>query len=208
MSSNHRPEQNGALSRERKPQVVVRAGKTYVCSSCGTLVEIPADVVGQLVIAVDPSQSDETVEPSPVSEKPSRTTPIAKAPPRPKRPQPPKRVSFTGETIDGLRVPSAKQLDRAFSWVTFHLKVLDRQGSEIKRLKNLLSKERVPCPRPRGHAMKAPAVESIGGHDPHSERHAHEDVGMVPERRPNCASQTSERGPPKNPVPSPSQGEG
>ncbi|QDU75774.1 hypothetical protein Pan97_28160 [Bremerella volcania] len=197
MSSNHHTsEQNGALSRERKPQVVVRAGKTYVCSSCGTLVEIPADVVGQLVIAVDPSQSDETVEPSPVSEKPSRATPIAKAPPRPKRPQPPKRVSFTGETIDGLRVPSSQQLDRAFSWVTFHLKVLDRQGSEIKRLKNLLRQQPMPCRDPREHAMKASAAESNRLHDQSCERHAREDEDMVPERRPNCASQTSERGPP------------
>lgn len=52
---NEQPECSGKLSTESQPQVVVRAGKYYVCSACGTMVEIPADVVGQLVFAVDPS---------------------------------------------------------------------------------------------------------------------------------------------------------
>ncbi len=38
----------------RQAEVVVRAGKTFLCTSCGTLVEVPADVVGQLVMTPDP----------------------------------------------------------------------------------------------------------------------------------------------------------
>ncbi|QDU77651.1 hypothetical protein Pan97_47230 [Bremerella volcania] len=203
-TTHHLPKANGAFSRENKPQVVVRAGKHYVCSSCGTMVEIPADVVGQLVIAIDPAPKVEEPQqqPStPVSKNADvsignsddaaverRSTLFAPAKPVAKRP---KQKRFVGEMIDGLKVPSAGRLDRALAWVTFHLKVLDRQGSEIKRLKKLLKKESVPCPRPHGHAMKVAGHESRRPCRQEQASHAHEDVGMSPNTDP-----AKERGPP------------
>lgn len=204
MSSSHEPpEQNGALSRESKPQVVVRAGKYYVCSSCGTMVEIPADVVGQLVVAVDP-----VPQATPLQEQPSTPVPINSdvseihsdgvavenrstlststklRPPQPKRPKQPQKQVFIGEIIDGLQVPSARQLDRALAWVSFHLQVLDRQGSELKRLQKLLKDHptsRVPCPGPRGHAKEVAVQELRGPCNHPSEKHAHEEVSMAPD---------------------------
>lgn len=152
---------HGASSQENTPQIVVRAGKHYICSVCGTLVEIPADVVGQLVIAVDPapqdlSDSPPADQPKPVPQQPTGDEDSSKSPPatsnkrtmppRPSRPKQPRRKSFNGQMIDGLRVPSAEELDRAFAWVTFHLTVLDRQGTEVKRLQKLLRKQRKKQP--------------------------------------------------------------
>lgn len=166
------PDPAGSFSIENGPEVVVRAGKYYVCSSCGTLVEIPADVIGQLVIVVKPeppvetpseessktkptasAAADDQAKPSPGpsahaahgSQASMGTTPLPSKtkqhhPSRPSRPKQPGRVSFVGQTIDGLVVPSAEQLDRAFAWVTFHLTVLDRQGAEIKRLQKVIKK--------------------------------------------------------------------
>lgn len=179
-SPTHR-QPSSQRSPERQPQVVVRAGKHYVCSACGTWVEIPADVVGQLVIAVDPApqpaepsqdkppqedakqavvppESSQTPasEPQPKSSGISRSsddghtassssvTPTAQQPKpaRPRQPKIPPRESYAGQTIDGLIVPTAGQLDRALNWVTFHLTVLDRQGAECNRLRKLLKKQR------------------------------------------------------------------
>ncbi|QDU73637.1 hypothetical protein Pan97_06350 [Bremerella volcania] len=180
-SSPAQPKTSDQRSTERRSQVVVRAGRHYVCSACGTWVEIPADVVGQWVIAVDsspqpdqPSQGDppqEDAEKEGASvDKPQvpantprwasswvspnggggRATsascfaPITQRPKpaRPRRPKTPLRDSYTGQTIDGLIVPAAAKLDRALSWVTFHLTVLDRQGTEFNRLRKLLKKQR------------------------------------------------------------------
>ncbi|WDI41362.1 hypothetical protein [Bremerella sp. P1] len=161
MSTNHaQPDQRGTRSTERKPQVVVRAGKTFLCSSCGTLVEVPADVVGQLVVAVDSSPQEAPAEPSVADEQPPQVEPDPTVTPaksssckdsprpshapkhRPQRPSAPKKSHLIGEMIDGLKVPSAKQLDRALAWVSFHLKVLDRQGTEKNRLRKLLKKQK------------------------------------------------------------------
>ncbi|QDU76035.1 hypothetical protein Pan97_30800 [Bremerella volcania] len=219
MSLSHEPpEHSGQRSTERAPQVVVRAGKTFVCSSCGTLVEVPADVVGQLVIAVghsgeethiDPAPSKEgqvAVKPSPrvhprpkfprpkssqpkssqpKSSQPKSSRPKSSRPKssRPRRPQPPKRVGFSGEMIDGLNVPSAKQLDRALAWVSFHLKVLDRQGSEMKRLRKLLKqppKQPMVCDRARRHAQAVPGREVRAPACPKGKGHAPADQGRVP----------------------------
>ncbi|QDU78146.1 hypothetical protein Pan97_52280 [Bremerella volcania] len=195
-------DRRGSLSPESGPQVVVRAGKTFVCSACGTLVEVPADVVGQLVLAVDPSPQDEPVEtepegrvPAKAKTRPSRPKKIRPArPSRPKRPEQPERVSLVGEIIDGLRVPSGKQLDRALAWVSFHLKVLDRQGSELKRLQKLLkqrSMDRVPRSSPLGRAKEVAAEVSIGTLAGTKPRHAHADLGVAP-----TVGNTKERGPP------------
>ncbi|WDI45159.1 hypothetical protein [Bremerella sp. P1] len=241
MSAAHaQPEPSGQRSTERKPQVVVRAGKTYVCSACGTLVEIPEDVVGQLVLAVDPPTEVSHVEPSPaqetaspqtpqknnayesrahlttrthlvaVEDPPPRSIPQKHRPPKPNRPRQPKRTSFTDQLIDGLRVPSAKELDRALAWVSFHLKVLDRQGSEIHRLKKLLKKQRVPCPPP-GAPSKSDATHSTPSRACRAKQtHAQADLGVAPENGLPGANQLQERGPPDEPhlVPSPLRGEG
>lgn len=178
-SSREQPDQHGSLSPENAPQIVVRAGKHFICSACGVLVEIPADVVGQLVLVPAqsvPSEPDEQSG-SPENPPPSNSsehaaaeapgesqprspavTPHNKQPARPRtdapspryRPQNgrsnyrrrPHRPSFVGQEIDGLRVPSAEELDLAFKWVEFHLTVLDRQGAEIKRLTKLLKNKR------------------------------------------------------------------
>lgn len=186
-SANTQPKQHGAVSNEHAPQVVVRADKYFVCSACGVWVEIPADIVGQLVLVADhaapadPPPPGETTTQSPTHAEPPQETkceavaakPIPQAkqactqdlssqptsqkarPPRPKRPPEPQPGKFTGSLIDGLRVPSAQQLDRAFEWVSFHLQVLDRQGSEIKRLQKLLKQRRrnstsAKCPAEQG----------------------------------------------------------
>ncbi|QDU73376.1 hypothetical protein Pan97_03460 [Bremerella volcania] len=197
MTTNHdQPEPSGAT----KPQVVVRAGKYFVCSSCGTMVEVPADVVGQLVIAVDPSPQEELSPPESANLKPpQQQTLIQESPSRParsKRLQQPDRSDLTGTMIDGLGVPSSQELDRALAWVSFHLKVLDRQGSELKRLQKLLKQQPMPCPRPRGHAPAA-ATQSHVVRECHSERrHAHEKVSMAPEERSQSSNKTQQRGPP------------
>ncbi|WDI40861.1 hypothetical protein [Bremerella sp. P1] len=205
-SSHAQPDPSGSFSRENAPQVVVRAGKTYVCSACGTLVEIPVDVVGQLVMAVEPSSPDEKEETEPEEQVPAQTSktlvevaaprlpPKKVRPQRPNRPQQPARETLVGELIDGLRVPSAKELDRALAWVSFHLKVLDRQGSEIRRLKKLLknqSSERVPGPCLPGRAKEITREEPVGRACGARHRHAPADLGVAP-----MVDNANERGPP------------
>ncbi|MEW4562702.1 hypothetical protein AB1K70_09260 [Bremerella sp. JC770] len=163
-STNARPDACGSLSPENAPQVVVRAGKTFVCSACGTLVEIPADLKGQWVLASASSPSKAPDQPDASGEVPDRVetaTAVVAAtessskttsapvhaspkqrPPRPKRPPAPKPDDLGGQAIEGLRVPSGKELHHAMAWVSFHLKVLDRQGSELQRLRKLLKRQR------------------------------------------------------------------
>ncbi|MFN3153368.1 hypothetical protein [Bremerella sp.] len=251
-SSTHRqPELQGAFSNEHAPQVVVRAGKTFVCSACGTLVEIPKEVVGQLVLAAAPASSEEQgrgeateVAPSPTDssqhqppideatgvpcsrprghakevtpKESARSAPGAKQrhahadvemapvskqprPTRPKRPRSPARECFVGQTIDGLTVPSARQLDRALAWVSFHLRILDRQGSEIQRLRKLLkqrSNSGVPCPRPRGPASEVPVHDPVKPAGNPNPKHAQEDLGVAPESDCKRERNANERGPP------------
>ncbi|WDI43116.1 hypothetical protein [Bremerella sp. P1] len=199
-SASQQPEKSGSRSQENVPQVVVRAGKTFLCSSCGTLVEVPADVVGQLVVAVGHSPQDSS-EGAPVVQQeravddtPERSTGQKSRPARPARPKQPTRDSFTGQTIDGLRVPSSQELDRALAWVSFHLKVLDRQGSEIKRLKKLLKQQptaQVPCPRSAGHAKKVTLQETHEFPGQRLQEHAQADQGMAANR-----DNQHKRGPP------------
>ncbi|WDI44611.1 hypothetical protein [Bremerella sp. P1] len=206
----------GAFSAENTPQVVVRAGKTYVCSACGTLVEIPADVVGQLVIAVTPEAENKPVDAASEEQEPGRTeaaqeksspshpvtaevctrpsTAKTTRPSRPGRPKQPKRVSFADEMIDGLRVPTAGQLDRALAWVSFHLKVLDRQGSEIKRLRKLLKQRStidVPRPSLTGRAQKATREGPSSRVGSARQRHAPADLSVAPD-----VDNKTQRGPP------------
>ncbi|QDU74138.1 hypothetical protein Pan97_11430 [Bremerella volcania] len=231
-SPNPQPERSGKLSSESKPQVVVRAGKVYVCSSCGTLVEIPADVVGQLVIMVDPASQAEdspdvqspTSQPAAsistqhaggkagtasvttqtgatlVGDRPRACRRKQNRPPRPRRPHVPEPNRFHGITIDGLTVPPAARLDRALAWVTFHLKVLDRQESEVDWLQRLLKEQRRTsvasdyrqhasgCAKESPKRRRAPRLSRKQRSD------AHADVGMAP--RPRHSKRTSKRGPP------------
>ncbi|WDI43877.1 hypothetical protein [Bremerella sp. P1] len=240
-SSPAHPQPSDPRSTERGPQVVVRAGKHYVCSACGTLVEIPADVVGQLVIAVDPSpqpeQSSQADRPqedaetedarrddpqvpatvpqqssswgspsgggdhAPSAPSATQTTKRPK-PTRPRQPKKPPRDNFAGQTIDGLIVPTAGKLDRALAWVTFHLKVLDRQGTELNRLRKRLKKHRrqhglpqkgsqVPRPSLLGRANEASLQEPLAPITPEMRRHAQADLGVAPD-----VEDPTERGPP------------
>lgn len=198
----------GASSSGNAPQVVVRAGKTFICTACGTLVEVPADIVEQFVL-VPPEEAKSPSRPQPPAEEPT----TAEAPPeatlspeysettgangsatiaersatitdnpaqarsrprRPRRPNAPDRTHLTGQTIDGLVVPSAAKLDRAFSWVSYQFMVLDRKNSEFERLKKLLKKHapkksRAPCPEAREQAKPSSAdapVPSASGTTP------------------------------------------
>jgi len=208
MSSAHdQAVPGGTLSTESKPQVVVRAGKYFICTACRTLVEIPPDVVDQLVttqhteptapVAASPVPAAALEEPqkqptAPADSRPQVITPTSSSPKTSPRAPRPKRHKFRGEIIDGLRVPSSRQLDRALGWVTFHLKVLDRHGSELNHLQKRRQKHNmsgVPCPRPREHAeakYNTPTTSTI-----ESARHAHEDVSMAPRQDP-----PTDRGPP------------
>ncbi|MEW4565748.1 hypothetical protein AB1K70_24720 [Bremerella sp. JC770] len=191
----------GTLSTESKPQVVVRAGKYFICTACRTLVEVPPDVVGQLVTTahteptapVAPAAPEEP-RPQPTAPEDSRPKVLTPAPSSgktsPRAPRQKKR--FRGEIIDGLRVPSSRQLDRALGWVTFQLKVLDRQGSELHHLQKRHQKrvsQQVPSPRPRGHAEAEHNAPTTSNKE--SVRHAHEDVSMAPKQDP-----PQDRGPP------------
>ncbi|MFN3148601.1 hypothetical protein [Bremerella sp.] len=233
MSSSHaQPDPRGSFSTENAPQVVVRAGKTFVCSACGTLVEIPAEVVGQLVLAANPSPQqlpgippgsppDDKPAPKEASQTTASTSPDRSAvasdrparsrsydapqaqqtlrAPRPRRPKQPFRESFVGQTIDGLTVPSAGELDRALKWVSFHLRVLDRQGSEIKRLKKLLKQRPtipVPRPSPLGRASDADSREPVSPMDGAPMGHAQADVSMAPTDNDAARGSAKERGPP------------
>lgn len=216
-STSAQPDPHGSFSQGNAPQIVVRAEKHFLCSACGTLVEIPADVVGQLVFAAVPIQKEETAD-EPFDEPTKTQTAVShaaasakratrthtrstsstthKRPASPKRPPQPQRATFVGQQIDGLLVPSGKQLDHAFHWITFHLKVLDRQGSEINRLKKLLKKPSVPCQRPREktksnvtHSIPASACSA-------KQTHAQADLGLVPENDLQSTNQAQERGPP------------
>ncbi|MEW4565396.1 hypothetical protein AB1K70_22915 [Bremerella sp. JC770] len=200
MSFPHaQPETEGALSRENAPQVVVRAGKTFLCSACGTLVEVPPDVIGQLVVVPNPSPQAEPAQPRPTPAKPSSSKPAMTkrspaSPPRPRHPKRPERPDLTGTTIEGLHVPSGGQLHRALAWVSFHLKVLDRQGSELQHVQKSFkrrTKHRVPCSRPRGHASpkKPQQPPSVGPSSAPSQPHPDKPIAPGPDP-------TNKRGPP------------
>ncbi len=156
------------------PEVIVRAGKTFVCLACGTLVEIPAEYVGQMVTV--PAASAEAARPKPVApqpvatpEKPSSETSAqgkptaadaASANTTRKKPSPAqaarRRPNYINHIIDGLVVPSGRQLDRAVAWVCFRLKTLERQDDEIRQLKRLLRKlQRQKQPVTRLHTPSA-----------------------------------------------------
>lgn len=236
-STSHHPQQSGASSGANQPQIVVRAGKHYVCSSCGVLVEIPADVVGQLVLVVDHTSQEEPVDPTPSEsatfaplaedsspdplegpavassqaapandklavETPRQASSQTTRAARPGRPKQPQRNAFAGTMIDGLKVPTAAELDRALNWVSFHLKVLDRQGSEIKRLRKLLKKQNVPSPSVQGDAHEVDKRPSVDASPKASKDHAHLGMNMANDDdhpvndSPSTVAKMKERGPP------------
>ncbi|PQO38908.1 hypothetical protein C5Y96_03285 [Blastopirellula marina] len=223
MSSSHaNPDHHGAFSNENVPPVFVRAGKAFACTSCGTLVEIPADVVGKLawrgeqttldLLNIKPPITISAANPDPPDEQPASsqhadaqtsrqqapsstsTTTDKPRPARPDRPKQPPRPTFAGRHVDGLIVPSGQQLDYALKWVSFHLKVLDRQTGEIKRLQKLIkqqTREQAPCSRPRGEANSKPVPEPVEAGKPTEPSQAQADLGVAPNR-----DNETERGPP------------
>ncbi len=255
-TSSLRTVPRGPRSDEHGPQVVVRAGKHYVCSGCGTWVEIPADVVGQWVIVTETEQQAQHKPRSAEARKGNLAKdnrargeagnekailPEARVPcprpgghadrsskeslagyptgasrshahadegiaPRPAHPKTPPRVTFAGQSIDGLVVPTAGKLDRAVAWVMFQLRVLDRQEAEYKQLRKVLKKRRRqqgptaaehwsrdrsdtkersrgPCLRPRGYADRSLNESPAGVPSGARRRHAHADEGMAPQNR-------------------------
>ena len=187
-STAPQPDPSGSFSTENATQVVVRADKYFLCTACGTLVEIPEEVVGQLVLQVahrEPEAKAETpkAKPKPVvteTQSKEAPTPRPMQRPQPLRPQPPRRKTFAGETIDGLRVPSGPELDRALKWVSFHLRVLDRQKQEVTRLRKLLKDRsqgacqavtQPPKPEPPDAHQPMPPVHA--DRSPAGDKHAH-----------------------------------
>ena len=220
-SSHAQPDPGGSFSSENGPQVVVRAGEYFVCSACGTMVRLPAEVVGQLVLTAAPTPEKQPVAATPEREEPARSMPHAAVSPqadqvsvkatatvrrpskarpsRPRRPQQPQRVSLAGEMIDGLRVPSGDELDRALAWVSFHLRVLDRQGSEIARLQKLLKEQAADkgrSPLPHTDVENACQEQTQAPSDLPRAPHAQEDLGVVPEADHKSERDANERGPP------------
>ncbi len=213
------PTHEGAVSHESQPQVIVRAGKTFVCLACGTLVEIPAEFVDQFELvpaaaapanskgglssgpsannasSEDASPDKPTQEETPqTQELPARRPPSPTAVddvPSPKRRKPsfrPKhnqqlpRLNFAGQQIDGLTVPTAGQFDRAFAWVSYQLKVLDRKHTEFAGLKKLLRKQKkqqTQSPRPPRPTKPTTAPVPSESDGPAKPSHAHEDVSMA-----------------------------
>ncbi len=219
-SSHDHPHREEASSTHDPPQVVVRAGKTYLCSSCGTLIEVPADVVGQYVLVPASAEAAENgnaakgnaeKRPSPRQATPSssRSSSTTSGPstsnktqattsqdnakrlPLPSRPKRPRRPSFAHQKIDGLHVPSSGEMDRAFHWVSYQLKVLDRKESEIRRLRKLL-KPSVKEPTPRRRPVRPPREVPVK----QPEKHVHEDVDMAPQSQAPGSTHAHERAPP------------
>ncbi|MBA2117734.1 hypothetical protein [Bremerella alba] len=204
-----KPDQDRSQTRDNAPRGVVRADKTFVCSACGTLVEVPAKVVGRMVQAVENSPPEVPVDEA-----------VPPANDRPVKPAKP-RVSASKKVrrIDGLRLPSAAEMERGFAWVSFHLKLLGLQGSEFKRLQKRLKKHRrtaaatphttcvgadrprctskrssnrrVPRVRLRDHVKEALAMNWGDPPQHASPKHAPADISMLPE-----SNRANERGPP------------
>jgi len=195
-----------ACSSENAARVIVRAEKYFLCTACGTLVEIPADVVGQVVTTIarspseKPAASNETTSSSKTSAEPSEEQASSSEvksseSSHPKRCRQPKQAQHAGEIIDGLRVPSSRELDRAVAWVSFRLKLLDRQGSEVNRLRRLLKKQRTPCVLSHRRVRGVDGQRSGVSAGVAMQRHAHEDESMAPGTR-SSTGPTHERGPP------------
>jgi len=171
------------------PQVVVRAGKTYVCSACGTLVEIPAEFVGQIMMAPEcseerepPTNDDAPAEPSPKKPAGGYPSPAKDSPRRSFSP----KACPERERIDGLIVPTTGEMERLLAWIDYRLKRIDA----LKRLEEQLSRQKTaPMPRRRPHrpAKRVPLRRRAAA----TRRHAHADVSMAPEFAP-----AKERGPP------------
>jgi len=212
----------GGLSTESTPQVIVRAGKHYVCSACGVLVELPADVVGQIVVPYQAAEvPDAPVENAADEEPPtegSNQTEAEVANEEASNGRSPElaRVSFQSERIDGLVVPSTQEMERLLAWINYRLKRLgilkqvekrltpsnakrSRQGSAPATTRRVeeggncakVKPQRVPCPRPRGHANKVPLVRLRAVADHANRRPTDADNGIA-----SRMYDAKERGPP------------
>jgi len=189
MSAPNAPSNSILPSGDNTPQVVVRAGKTYVCSACGTLVEIPAEFVGQIMMAPECSEERELPNnehaPAELSPKKPAGGYASLAKDSPRRSLSPKDRPAR-ERIDGLIVPTTAEMERLLNWIDYRLKRL----SGLKQWEQQLTRQktaRMPRRHPRRPAKRVPLRRPIGT----LHKHAHEDVSMAPEFAP-----AKERGPP------------
>jgi len=196
MSTTNPPHNPVTPGGEISPQVVVRAGKTWVCSACGVLIELPADVVGQMVVLPDPSEPSARPSPTPHEQSPENEPLQNDAGPDQETASPspgtnragmrrPKRLPSAGlprERIDGLIVPTTEELQRLLSWIDYRLKRLNTLRQFEKQSTKPWSSR-----SPRREANKVPMRKPW----PVKRRHAHADVGMAP-----SSSHTNQRGPP------------
>jgi len=160
------PEARGGRSSESVPQVVVRAGKTWICSACGVLVEVPADVVGQLVVVPEQAAPEEPAQASPAHESPTHEPPeptppavSAETEPAPRAlARPSQAIDPSRQRVDGLTVPTPREMHRLLAWIDYRLRRLkDLQGEE-----NALTRLR----------MRGPCCGAL--------KHAQEDLGVAP----------------------------
>jgi len=190
----------GGFSTESAPQVIVRAGETFVCSACGALVEVPAEVVGQMIVPVQQIEPP-AAEPSPPArepgptvrsgESPSPSAPAPKVrPPRPVRPRQPLHMDDQPERIDGLVVPTTKQIERLLAWIEYRLGRLSAL-QQIEKQLDRQKPQRVRGARPRRHAKQVPLRQRYGKRKFTKPTHAHDDVGMAPK-----TENLHQRGPP------------
>jgi len=159
------PKPPGGLSPERTPQVVVRAGKHFLCSACGKLVEVPAEVVGMLGVVPEPAgppadsqdpvvqkQNDQSEVPSAVS---ASAEPADRAHARPSQ-----ASESSRQRVDGLMVPTPREMHRLLAWIDHRLRRLkDLQGEETGLARLRL---RGPRRRPLKHAQEEDLGVALG----------------------------------------------
>jgi len=202
MSSQHTPHNpvspGGGRATASPPQVVVRAGKTYACTACGTLVEIPAEVVGQLVAVPEKTARKEITERSPEREQPAsemcasaESSEERRSTQNVRRCQPTRRIQPAQvlperERIDGLIVPTAQEMERLLGWIEYRLQRL-KFLQQLEKQLTRQSSEQVPVRRLGRPTKRVPTRPRNGLR----RRHAHADVSMAPE-----TNEAHQRGPP------------
>jgi len=187
----------GGLSTESAPQVVVRGGETFVCLACGVMIRLPDDVVGQVVLPVEASPRPEPTSTSTGQEEPAREGAAeATSPPAMERPQPCERpktqtphleqlpqVAPARERIDGLVVPTTRELERLLAWIDYRLTRLGHLQRWEKQLTPPKARRRKATfahatasgseHRPRSAAKKVPLRQRM------PKEHSHAELGRA-----------------------------
>lgn len=92
------PDQSGrsASTTDDAPWVEVRAGKTFLCTACGTVVQVPDDCVEQLGLVVRRPPQSTPAKPDSAEPKPDHRSTTNEKLPRETPPAEPTSTSYTG----------------------------------------------------------------------------------------------------------------